>query len=269
MSPAKHFFGLEDALERGDGFRRMNAAERLGGLDAQIRTGTGGQIAIDDVHESSQRFAISSDSDFFDDHGHYQRVDVIEQLQKNAAPAVRAAGGKLAHHAVLGGSRKTLDASRKKNFHGLRIELAEQAHHLHGFGSRAAAHGAAQVLHALFTQVGSEIGDVLGVVAEAGAIEAIGELLHGRLGQQLEYVGQADGGLADAQGLFHEFRDALLNAHFRAQRVGDAGTLSLDAGNQIQGLLHGPKMATRGGLLAQAHESSADQRLQLGILLDA
>ncbi len=103
----------------------MDAAQRFGGSNAQKRSRARRQITIHDVHQAAKRLAVGGNADFIDDQRHDKRIDMIEQLQEDAASAGRAAGGKLAHHAVLRNARKILYATGKKNFDRLRIELTE------------------------------------------------------------------------------------------------------------------------------------------------
>ncbi len=80
---------------------------------------------------------------------------------------------------------------------------------------------------------------MLGIIAHAAPIETVGKLLHSALRQELQNIGESRGGVAGPQGLLDKLRNALFDAHLAAQGLRDAGALRLDAGDQIQSLLHG------------------------------
>ncbi len=124
MRPTENLLGLDDAFQRGNRLGRMNAAKRFGGSHAQKRSRPGGQIAIHNVHQAAKRFAVRGHADFVDDQRHHQGIDMIEQLQEDAASPGRAAAGKLAHHAVLRDARKILYAAGKKNFDRSWVDFA-------------------------------------------------------------------------------------------------------------------------------------------------
>src|SRR5581483_375643 len=213
--------------------------------------------------------AIGGHADFIDDEGHDQRIDVIEQIEQDAAALRSAAGGNLANDAVLRAAREFLDAARKEDLNGLRVELAEEAGHFDGFRDGAAPHRAPEVLKALFAEVVGQVGDVLHIVAKAATIEARGKLLHRRMRKHFQYVCQAGCGLAGAQRFLDKFRNALLNAHLRSESPGNTRTLGFDAGDEVQRLLHRGEAALGSGFLAEPDECGADQALNLLILLDA
>ena len=85
LKPPEEFLGLENALERGDGFGCGNAAESFDGFHAKIGSGTCGQIAVDDCEQAAQGFAIFSDTDFVNRERHHQWVEMIKQFEQNAA----------------------------------------------------------------------------------------------------------------------------------------------------------------------------------------
>src|ERR1700685_2684444 len=152
LLPAEKFFGFDDALERGDRFGRMDAAEGFDGFDAKVCTAPGRQIAVNNCEQAAERFAIAGDADFVDGERHDERVEGIEKFEKNAAAAGGAAGGNLAQDSILGVSRKIFHARGQKNFDGTRVEFAEQADDFDGFGDGATAERAAKKLHAFFAE---------------------------------------------------------------------------------------------------------------------
>src|SRR5258705_5805370 len=101
MSPAENFLGFHDAFKCGNRFRRVNAAKRFGGSHAQERARSGRQVAVHNIHQTPKRFAVCGHANFVDYQRHHQGIDMIEELEENAAPAWRATGGKLTHYAVL------------------------------------------------------------------------------------------------------------------------------------------------------------------------
>jgi len=71
------------------------------------------KIAVDYIHEASERVAIARYADFVDDHGHHKRVNVIESSRR-----MRHFSGRrwreLAHHTVLLEAREILDTVGRK-----------------------------------------------------------------------------------------------------------------------------------------------------------
>src|SRR5579859_7789173 len=122
--------------------------------------------------QTAEGVPVTGDSNFVDDERHEHWIHVIEQLEQNRAARRSAAGGDLTNGTILRGTLKILEPGRKKNLHGLRIELAEKANHFNRIGDGAAAHSAAEILDDFFAEVVSQIGDVLCVFAQLATIEA-------------------------------------------------------------------------------------------------
>src|SRR5580698_1246410 len=154
LNPAEEFFSFDDALERGDGFGRIDTTERFDSFDAKVRAAAGGQIAVNDGEQTAKCLAIAGDADFVDGERHDERVQVIEDFEQDAAASGRAAGGDLAQDTILRGARKVLHSRGQKNFDGTRIELAQQADDFYRFGDAAAAERAAEILHTFFAEIG-------------------------------------------------------------------------------------------------------------------
>src|ERR1700732_1504223 len=123
MSPAENFFGRDDALQGSNRFGSLDAPEGFGCSYTQKLACPGGQIAIDDIHQASECLAVGGNADFIDHQRHHQGIDMIEQLEQDAASAGGAASRKLAHDAVLRKAGKILYAARQKNDERLGIEF--------------------------------------------------------------------------------------------------------------------------------------------------
>ena len=183
---------------------------------------------------------------------------MIEQFKQDLAPSRHAAARNLANHAILRGPRKVLDSSRQINHDRLRIELAQQAGHFHGFRDGPAANRAAQVLQGFFPEIAGQIGYVLGIVAQAAAIEARRQLFHRRLRQEFQNIRQSGRDVPRPQGFIHKIRHAVFDAHLRAQAARDSRPLGLHSRHQIKRLLHRREVPAGRGLLAQAHKRRTD-----------
>ena len=247
----------------------MNSAEGFDRFHAQIGTGAGRQITIGNGQQLAEGIAVRGHANLIDHQRHHQRVHMVEQFEQDLAPSRRAARRHLPDHAVLRSPWKILYPVGQKNHDRLRVEFAQQPGHLHGFRNGPSAHCASQVLQGLFAEISSQIGNMLGVIAQAAAIETRSQLLHGGLRQLPQNVRQPRGYLARPQGFLDKLRNALFYAHLRAQTARNSRPLGFYAENQIQRLLHGGETAAGGRLLAQANESSADEPLQLGVLFHA
>ena len=215
MAPAKHLFRLDDALERGHRFRRVNAAQRLDGFHAQIRSGARGQIAVNNGKQSAQRFAVGSHANFVDDQRHDQRIDMIEQLEKNSGSVrerrSRKSGVRCGPARPCG---KSFIRAGKKTSTACGIELAQAGppfRRLRRSGRLAPCCAGIAIL--LRRDRRPDWQHARHLRAELQRLKSRGKLLHRRLRQQLQHIGQTGGDLPRAQGFIDEFWHALFDAH--------------------------------------------------------
>ena len=194
---------------------------------------------------------------------------MVDQLEQDVAPSGRSTGGNLPHDAVLRCSRKIFHSARQIYHDRFRIEPAQQPGHLHGLGHRSSAHRAPEILNGLFAQIARQIRHMFGVLTQTATIETRRELFHGRLRQQFKDIGQPRSHLARLQRLLDKLRHTLLDSHFGSQAARNSRPLRLDAGDEIECLLHRREKAAGGRFLAQPYEGRAHQPLQFRVLLHA
>ncbi len=208
-------------------------------------------------------------SHFVDGQRADQNVQGLVQRHKQIRAALRGSGRQLADGTIVRRARPLREAHGENLARGLWREQSQQADSFRCFGGGSGLQRLHEALGGIFAQPTHNLAEKLAIITKATVAKTIGHIMQRGLGHQRQDIDHAVGDLAAAQGLFHEFRHALLGANTGAQALCRAGALCFHTVERRERLLHRRVASLAGRFLTQAHEGGAHQRLQFRLALNS